>query len=215
VPIDVFISHASKEKTVAGSLKEKLQQKGFRVFLAHDDIEGGEEWMKMLYEKIQECDVFLILLSQEYHKANYTDQETGIAYAMNKPMIPISLDGTVPYGFMSKYQATKGSFDISDDKVNEITNLIFAHTKQGQQMINGLIDNFKNAYSFADANTIARMLFNYTKFSKEQINNIAKAVIENSQIRGGWIAFPMAIAMLKQNLKRIDPDIKEKLEKYL
>jgi hypothetical protein len=211
----VFISHASKEKTIAGTLKDKLQGKGFKVFLAHDDIEGGEEWMKMLYEKVQECDVFLVLLSQEYHKANYTDQETGIAYAMNKPMIPISLDGTVPYGFMSKYQATKGSYQITDEKVDEIANLIFAHTEQGQQVINGLIDSFKNAYSFVAANTIAKMLFSYTKFSREQINNIAKAVIENSQIRGGWTAFPLAMDMLKQNLKKVDPSVRDKLKTWM
>ncbi len=215
VPIDVFISHAHREKNVASTLKAKLFERGFDAFLAHEDIDGGEDWMKMLYEKVQECDVFLILLSQEYRKANFTDQEAGIAYAMNKPMIPVSLDGTVPYGFMSKYQATKGSYEITDEKVDEIVNLIYAHTEQGQRIINGLIDSFRKAYTFSAANTIAKMLFSYTKFSKEQINNIAVAVIENDQIRDGWNAFPLASDMLQQNWKKIEPNIQEKLRQWI
>ena len=213
--IDVFISHSNEEKTKAGELKEKLQNESMRVFLAHDDIDGGEEWMKSLYENIQYCDVFLVLLSKQYHQANYTDQETGVAYAMNKPMIPITIDGTDPYGFMAKYQATKATLPFSEEKIDEIRNLIFAHTKQGQEMINGLIHQLQEAYTFANANVVGNMLFSYTKFSKEQLNNIAKAVIENNQVRGAWTAFPLASDMLKQNMKKIAPSIQEELKRYL
>jgi len=212
--IDVFVSHAYNQVEIATDLKQKLQSDTFRVFLAHDDIDGGEEWMKMLYEKVQECDVFAVLLSEEYHKANYTDQETGIAYAMNKPMIPIAIDNTTPYGFMSKYQATKSITPFSGEKISEIANLIYAHTSQGQEIINGLVHQFSNTTSFANANVVAKLLFSFKKFTKDQINNIAKAVIQNEQIRGGWDAYPLASDMLKQNFKKIEPGIQDGLKGY-
>ena len=180
--IDVFVSHAYNQVEIATDLKQKLQSDTFRVFLAHDDIDGGEEWMKMLYEKVQECDVFVVLLSDEYHKANYTDQETGIAYAMNKPMIPIAIDDTAPYGFMSKYQATKSITPFSGEKISEIANLIYAHTSQGQEIINGLVQQFSNATSFANANVVAKLLFSFKKFTNFVTEKVFHQLLEKTLI---------------------------------
>lgn len=213
--LDVFVSHSNSEKEIATDLKQKLQDPNMRVFLAHDDIDGGEDWMKEIYEHINECDVFVILLSKEYHQANFTDQETGIAYTMNKPMIPISLDGTKPYGFMSKYQSTNTILPFSDDKIIEIKNLIYAHTKQGQQIIDNLIDQLANATSFVNANALVKLVFSFTKFSKTQINKIAKAFLENYELRGGWTSSQYITELITQNMKKIDPKIMQDLKKHL
>jgi TIR domain-containing protein len=122
--ITVFISHAEKEKRVASRIKSGHAPK-FKVFLAHDDINGGEERIRVLYDKIQECDVFLILLSKDYHLASFTDQETGIAYSMNKPMIPVSIDGTKPYRFMTRYQSSVLT-NLTPEEVEKVPNLIIA-----------------------------------------------------------------------------------------
>jgi nucleoside 2-deoxyribosyltransferase len=104
-PIDVFISHADKERKVAGRLKRGLENIGLNAFVAHDDIVGGTDWNPALIERIEKCDIFVALISEAYRKADFTDQEAGIAFAMKKPIIPISLDGTMPYGFIKKFQA--------------------------------------------------------------------------------------------------------------
>lgn len=213
--IDVFVSHSTVQKQIASELKQKLQDPNMRVFLAHDDIDGGEEWMKALYAQINECDVFVILLSKEYHQANFCDQETGIAYTMNKPMIPLSLDDTTPYGFMSKYQATSIMTPILNDKITEIKNLIFAHTKQGQEIIDNLIEQLSNATSFVNANALSRLVFNFTKFSKPQINKILKAYCENFELRGGWTADRFIRELARLNLKKIEPEIMSELKQYL
>jgi len=215
VIIDIFVSHSNLEKSIATDLKQKLQDTNMRVFLAHDDIDGGDDWMKELYEKINECDVFIVLLSNNYRQANFCDQETGVAYSMNKPMIPLSMDDTKPYGFMSKYQSTNLLSPISEDKIVEIKNLVYAHTKQGQDIIDNLIDQLSKATSFVNANALAKLVFTFTKFSKPQINKIAAAYCDNYELRGGWTSDRFIRELVKENLKKIEPEIMKNLKQYL
>jgi hypothetical protein len=51
--IPVFLSHSIIDKKIAGKIKKKLSQYGVDVFLAHDDIEGGEEWKIALVSEIK------------------------------------------------------------------------------------------------------------------------------------------------------------------
>ena len=53
---------------------------GLSVFLAHEDIDGGSDWVPKLYEEIQNSEVFIMLLTKNYHPSKYTDQETGISH---------------------------------------------------------------------------------------------------------------------------------------
>jgi hypothetical protein len=48
----IFLSHSDKDKKIASELKSKLSEYGMSVFLAHEDIEGGTDWMAKLYEEI-------------------------------------------------------------------------------------------------------------------------------------------------------------------
>lgn len=212
IGIEAFLSHASEEKKTAGIYKSKLNRHGINAFVAHEDIEGGEEWMRMLYDKVRTSDVFLILLSKKYHDAYYTDQETGIAFAFNKLMIPISLDGTTPYGFMSKYQAIKSSYEVTNEEVGKVVSLIYKHQKVWQRVIDKAIQALRHAGSYSDANAIASGLFAHEKFSKKQLNQIAKAAIENDQVRGAWTAYDLAIQVLKENVTKIDPKLIKQLE---
>jgi len=89
------------------------------------------------------------------------------------------------------------------------------YTQQGQKLINTIIDHFRESGSFSVANATARMLFSYKKFSTQQLNTIAKAFMENSQIHGGWNAQPLAQDCLYENFKKLDPTIQKELKEFL
>ncbi len=213
IPIEVFLSHADEDKIVARRIADALEKYQVKTFVAHDDIDAGDDWETTLINKIRDCDLFMALLSENFHNAHYTDHEVGIARGLNRPIIPIRIDNTSPYGFMSKFQAKKISADVIGDA--EITDLIHSMstvTEKGRNIIDNLIKEFANVGTYDEANDISVILFTYTKFSKEQINEIAEAYIHNDQIRGGWSSDPRCITLFKDNWKKIDESKKTGLK---
>ncbi len=65
--VKVFLSHSDKDKKIAAELKSKLSKHGLSVFLAHEDIDGGSDWVSKLYEEIQNSKIFIMLLTKNYH----------------------------------------------------------------------------------------------------------------------------------------------------
>jgi hypothetical protein len=212
IPVEVFLSHADEDRKIARKLANKVQAFDFKVFVAHDDIDAGDNWEEILVEKITDCDIFLVLLSENYHKAHYTDHEVGIARGLNKPIIPVRIDSTEPYGFLSKTQARKITSDNEDSEIGKLVDKMTSLTEKGKNAIDKLIKEFGEAGTFKEANSISNALFGYTKFSKEQINDLAEAYLDNSQIRGGFRASPRCEDLFRENWKKLDRSTQRKLE---
>jgi len=106
-PIRTFLSHAYEDRKIARNLADALNTLSLDVFVAHDDIEIGTEWESALFEEIKKSDLFIVLLSENFRQAKYTDHEVGIAYGLGRIILPLSIDETMTYGFLSKFQAKK------------------------------------------------------------------------------------------------------------
>lgn len=106
-----FISYQTDDKLVAGQLKQILSRIDIDSFLAHDDIEVSQEWRDKIMQEIKICDLFICLLSKSYYSSPWCLQESGImAYRANVTIIPLSLDGSIPMGFISHVQSAKLHF---------------------------------------------------------------------------------------------------------
>jgi hypothetical protein len=214
IKIEVFLSHADEDKKIAGKLANQLKKYDFSVFVAHDDIAIGEEWESTLRERITKCDIFLVLLSNNYHKASYTDQEIGIALSLNKRIFPVRIDETMPYGFMTKYQAKKISSEINSEEISDLAEKMMVFSQEGNKIIDDLIEKLEASDSFEEANFISEDLFRYSKFSNEQINKIAEAFLFNNQIRGGWTSGPECLELFARNWGIVSERNKKRLENY-
>ncbi len=210
-PIEIFISHSAKDKKIARKLADELNNYAINTFVAHDDIEVGENWEKTLVGKIKECDLFIALLSKNFHTSQYTDQEVGIAHVIGKPIFPVRIDETIPYGFMSKLQAKKVSAEIDKDEITKLFFTMASKSEVGTVMINNLIEEFCESNSFKNANNTCSLLSQCSSFSDEQINRIAKGFVDNDQIRGGWKAEPWCIKLIKDNWKKIDKKLAKEI----
>ncbi len=185
------------------------------VFVAHDDIEGGDEWMNALSNEIQNCDIFLILLSDRYHKANFTDHETGIAYFLQKPIIPISIDRTIPYGFMSKYQAWKVINGLNKGEIRQLAQTIYFKVA-GPHVVDYLTDMYAKVESFDQANKMVYLLSDYREsLSRDNINTLAAAFISNRQIQDGFTARSVMIGLFKEHESHLTAENKECLREFL
>lgn len=212
--IETFLSHSTDDKRVARKISDALAVYGFRVFVAHDDIEIGDEWEEILKEKIKNCDLFLVLLSKNFHESRFTDHEVGIASAFNKQIFPIKVDDTKPYGFMSKFQAKKLSISIDHNEIRILAEHLMKFTDEGKNIIDRIIERLENSTSLSDANYTAEILFEYTNFTYEQINKIARAFLSNLHIRGGWTASPSCLDFLARNWESVNRECQSLLKKY-
>ncbi len=113
-----FISYQTEDKHVAGQLQRVLAGVGVQSFLAHEDIHVSQEWRQTILEEIVKAGVFICILSKHYYNSEWCVQESGIAsFRDEMTIIPLSLDGTIPKGFIGHIQSTKidpGSITIED-----------------------------------------------------------------------------------------------------
>ena len=213
--IEIFLSHANKDKKIAKKFADELNQYGLKIFVAHEDIEIGDKWESILFNKIKECDLFVTLLSKNFHSAQYTDHEVGIAYGLNKLIFPVRFDDTVPYGFMSKFQAKKISPEIDKDEITKLFFTMVSKSEKGTEMINKLIEEFGDSDSYDRANKTSDILSQCTDFSDEQLNQISYIFLHNDQIRDGFRSGRWCVDLIKSNWKRLDKDLRYRLEKYM
>ena len=206
----IFISHAHKDRREAAALKVQLSNFGIDVFLAHEDIDGSEEWIPHLLCKLRECDVFLVLFSKNYHNGKYTDQESGMALGYDKAIIPIRIDDTEPYGFIASLQFATCNKIFSDNDVTEILRLIALRDKD--KLTDSLIQHFAAAPSFREAGNRIMQLEQYSPFTDKQVNDLATAYIDNYQIRESFDAAPVLKRIVRDNATQLDPVVKRMLK---
>src|SRR5688572_27434145 len=103
-----FISYSTKDKHWAGAVKLALSTYGFEGFLAHEDLQVSDIWKSKILDELQRCSVFVPLLSAAFRASDYAPQEIGvIAARTDVHVMPISIDETCAYGFISHIQSTR------------------------------------------------------------------------------------------------------------
>lgn len=105
-PIKVFLSYSTTNKQLVKGIKDELGKYKLSVFLAHEDIRPSIQWQEEILQALGKCDVFLPVLTKEFKASHWTDQEFGVAIALNKLVFPISVNQK-PYGFITRYQTHK------------------------------------------------------------------------------------------------------------
>jgi hypothetical protein len=182
----LFISHSSKIKIKANELSEALLEYAMSGFVAHDDIEPTMEWQSVIENALITCDGLIVLLSDEFPKSFWTDQEVGICYALKKIIIPVRL-GIDPYGFIGKYQGLKGSNKEMNDIAFDVFKLLIKNKKASEQLSRSIIAKFINSSSYDDAKNNMKLLKFVTYMDKQLLKDLIKSEKENSQIRDSFV----------------------------
>lgn len=177
--LNVFISYSTKNKAVAGKVKDILNNYGITGFLAHEDINITEEWKKRIIFELRQTNVFIAILSQDFKASDWTAQEAGMAYFKNILIIPLLLDDTTPFGFLEDSQGKKISYDLTPEEyiikpiVDRFSNLL----------IDKIIDKLEQVNNFRTAERVLGFIVPYfEKLNATQINNLVNVSIRNGQI---------------------------------
>ena len=121
--VKVFISHLSKDKNKAISLKKALEAYNIKAFVAHEDIHPTEKWAKEISNALACMDIFISMHTAGFEKSIWCQQEVGYAFASGKKIIPIKFEEN-PSGFISSIQALPRKKRTAMEVVNEILKIL-------------------------------------------------------------------------------------------
>lgn len=96
----IFISHATEDKErFVLEFAEKLQSKGVKVWYDEWEIKYGDSIVSKIFDGIEECDVFLIILSETSIQKPWVKEElnSGLIRRIEEDarIIPVVIDGDI------------------------------------------------------------------------------------------------------------------------
>jgi hypothetical protein len=201
--IDAFLSYNSKDRLLARHIKERLEYFGVSVFLAHSDIEGGDRWERAIIDKIRSCDVVLALLTPKFRRSKWTDHEAGMGIGASRHIIPLSVDGVKPYGFIARYQALQLNSGELAKSCKEVILTMKRKSKLREKVQDSFIESFVKSGSFIEANEKSELLEELGPYSGKQVNRILRGYFDNSQIHRAATASSRVRAFLRRNRRFI------------
>lgn len=199
----IFVSHSHYDKEIAGDIKDAVERYKANVFVAHEDIRPTKDWQEEIQETLKDCDVFVALLTDRFAESEWTDQETGIAVALGKTIIPIKLD-LDPYGFISKLQALKWNDEKTEKSCRQLVRLL---VEKNILNVDHVVEGFRASYSFDNAGFNAELLAAVDTFSRPQIERIVNASLQNPQIWDSFKARPHLNSLFEEYSDRIAPEM--------
>lgn len=179
----IFLSYSSQNSALAGEIKAALEQADYSCFLAHDDIDGGEDWYEEIWASLRTCSAFVGLVTEEFNNSAFCQQEVGAAFALDKPRLLVKLGGHTPPGFAGRFQAVKRPHLCATLDTKPSFRAVRVET---------WIAAVGDASSFAAANGLHKRFSGEwsTMSDDEKLRWLLKAVRNNQVYEDGWHAGP-------------------------
>ena len=175
-----FISYSTANKKWSNIVKSVLQSVGFQGFQAHEDLKLSEEWKASIIDELKKADIFVAILSKKFKQSEYCSQEVGFIISREEVLIiPLSIDGTIPYGFISHLQGVRVSNE--DDVARVIPEVLLR--KKPRLAIPAWIKKVEAAGSFRGAEAVVKpMVAHFPKFTDKEAVAFAEAALRNGQV---------------------------------
>ena len=175
----MFLSHKVTYKKETAELKKKLNFWGIDCFVAHEDIEPTSEWQKEIEKALFSMDCLVALMTKDFPESNWTDQEVGVAFGRQVPIICPRL-GKDPYGFIGKFQGLSAGWDTLDI---ELVKLLL---KKEPKYVDCYIEALKKCDSFDNGNKYAKVLPVIEKLTNSQAMKLKSIYEENGELQGAF-----------------------------
>lgn len=208
--MDAFISYSNSDRKIARETKSALEDFGITGFLAHEDLQVSEEWRDSIIEKLENAQIFVALLSKDFKASEWCAQEVG--FIISRPdvlVIPLSIDGTLPFGFISKLQSKR--VRVADDIPVIIQEVLLK--KKPRLAIPLWIKKIEEAGSYRGAEAIvAPLVPHFDAFTGKEAEAFLVAALGNSQV---WDASLCRVEYLPAFARKHWAKIPKKLKKEL
>lgn len=180
--IRLFLSHVSRIKGPTAELKKALAPFGVDSFVAHEDIQPTVLWHREIELALRSMDILCALVTEDFIKSQWTDQEVGYALGRGIPVIAVNC-GADPYGLLGKHQALRANIDKLSTCAPRIADIIGQQDHLKDRLIEGLVEAVATAISFQDARDgMKRVSALQQHMSDAQVRRLLRAITDNTQV---------------------------------
>jgi hypothetical protein len=96
----IFISYSSHDSAYADTYYEALNERGHEVWMDRAELKGGQEWVRIIQDKIRWADSMVVLWSSSALASTWVEMEMTYAHTLRKKIIPVRIDDTSPQEHM-------------------------------------------------------------------------------------------------------------------
>lgn len=207
--LDVFITHSSLDEDFVSKLKCVLERYlGFNVFISEDNIEINEEWELKIINELKKSKLVIPIISENIKKAQFANQEIGLALGWQKKIVSIKICKDGEMGFLGSKQASQfkniGSNIEKDVDIDygylATAAKIFKHIlikneynlrKYKGPVINSLLYALSESHSYKTSMIICEFIIEADKTVPlliEQLQEIKKIMKANTQVKNSDFA---------------------------
>jgi len=208
--IRVFLSYSHYDETLVKRIATCFEKcTGFAVFYSGGDLDLGEEDYIQILNHLNKADYIIPLISENFKCSPFANQEIGIAKAKNKKIIPLTLGGIDPFGFIQHRQAYKFDSCSEDEILEAVTKIFFLpfdsshYTRYKLRAMESLTCAFEHSDHFRTTSILIGTMLQIhqagkAKFANNQITRIINAARKNPQIHyANEILMPKLAKFLK------------------
>ena len=88
-PVEVFVSHATRDVRHVEMVRSQAEALGISVYLAEHDVQPGSVLADKIEAAIRRCQAVIVLITTASVTSTIVQQEIGFARAHGKPLIPM------------------------------------------------------------------------------------------------------------------------------
>lgn len=85
----IFLSFAATDRALALRLQTLLAEQTHWTVFRPDTLSAGEDWLARLKTEIEECDIFVVLITSASLNSSFVLSELGAAWGLEKPILPV------------------------------------------------------------------------------------------------------------------------------
>src|SRR6516165_2802382 len=121
---DIFISHAARDRDVAQTLCEALENRGFGCWLASRDIGPGENFQVAIVRAIRSAKVMILVFSANSNNSEEIKKELVLAGQSQLIVIPVRVEDVTPDEAFAYELAIRQWIDLFSDWEGAIQRLV-------------------------------------------------------------------------------------------
>ena len=125
---DVFVSHSSKDRSIANTIVSTLEHKAIKCWIAPRNIEPGDEWDEAIVKGLKNSKLVVLVFSSEAMNSKYVKSEISLAMNKNKIIIPFRIEDIIPENVFELYLNRKHWLDAlppnTEQKINDLVKIV-------------------------------------------------------------------------------------------
>ncbi len=209
----LFISHTHPNAAFAAGMRKYLGRFLIESFVAHNDIEPSEKWMRVIESALLTCHAVIALVTPDFRESQWCDQEIGFCLARSMLVVPLMRD-VHPHGFLSEFQGVKiNQYTHASTAAASVFKILATRPETSDRMIPSVVRRYAQSSSYDATRETFTLLARIPKdaWTPEMVNEVEKAATDNSQVkdanlRSGTPAPDAAEKLLAPIKKRLDID---------